>query len=123
MEIENMMKMSFFICVAIILSLPGCKRSATGDAGSRTSTAATVTISLPTLKCNTCVATVKKTLAAIDGVESAEVDLKAKNVTVHFLAARVDIGRIEAGIGNAGYDANDVKRDSSAYENLPDCCK
>lgn len=118
-----MMKMSFFICVAIILSLPGCKRSATGDTASRTGTAATATISLQTLKCNTCVATVKKTLAAIDGVESAEVDLKAKNVTVNYLVAKLDVGRIETGISNAGYDANDVKRDSSAYENLPDCCK
>jgi len=123
MEIENMMKTCLLFCVAFILLLPGCRRSATGTTASTTSPAVITTISLPTLKCNTCVATVKKTLGSMDGVESTEVDLKAKNVTVHYLAAKLDIGRIETGISNAGYDANDVKRDSTAYENLPECCK
>ena len=123
MEIENMTKTFLFICVAFILSLPGCRRPVTGNTTSTTSTPAIATINLPTLKCNTCVATVKRTLASMDGIESAEVDLKAKNVTVHYLAAKMDIGRIETGISNAGYDANDVKRDSTAYENLPECCK
>jgi copper chaperone CopZ len=123
MEIENMTKTFLFICAAFILSLPGCRRSDTGNTTSTTSTPAIATINLPTLKCNTCVATVKRTLASMDGIESAEVDLKAKNVTVHYLAAKLDIGRIETGISNAGYDANDVKRDSTAYENLPECCK
>jgi len=118
-----MMKTSFLICASFILLLPGCRRSTTGNTASSTSTAAIATINLPTLKCNTCVATVKRTLASMDGVESAEVDLKAKNVTVRYLAAKLDIGRIETGISNAGYDANDVKRDSTAYENLPECCK
>lgn len=123
MEIENMMKTFLFICAALILSLPGCRRSTTGNTATTTSTAAIATINLPTLKCNTCVATVKKTLASMDGVESADVDLKEKNVTVHYLAAKLDIGRIETEISNAGYDANNVKRDSTAYENLPECCK
>lgn len=123
MEIENMMKMSLFICAAIILSMPACRRSATGNTASTTSTAAAATIDLPTLKCNICITTVKRTLALIEGVESAEVDLKAKNVTVRYLPAKLDIGRIETGISSAGYDANEVKRDSVAYENLPECCK
>ena len=123
MEIENMTKTFLFICAAFLLSLPGCRRSTTGNTASPTITSATAIISLPTLKCNTCVATVKKTLASMDGVESAEVNLKAKNVTVHYLAAKLDLGRIETGISNAGYDANEVKRDSTAYENLPECCK
>jgi copper chaperone CopZ len=123
MEIENMRKTFLFICAAFILSLPGCRRSTTGNTASTTSTAAIAAINLPTLKCNTCVATVKRTVASMDGVESAEVDLKAKNVTVHYLAAKLDIGRIETGISSAGYDANDVRRDSTAYRNLPECCK
>ncbi len=117
------MKSLLFICAAFLLSLPGCTRSTTGNTAATTSSAAIATINLPTLKCNTCVATVKRTLASMDGVEGADVDLKAKNVTVHYLAAKLDIGRIETGISNAGYDANDVKRDSTAYENLPECCK
>ncbi len=123
MEIENMMKTIVFICAVFILSLPGCRKSTTGNTASTTSPPAVATINLPTLKCNTCVATIKRTLASMDGVKSADVDLKAKNVTVHYLAAKLDVGRIETGISDAGYDANDVKRDSTAYENLPECCK
>ncbi len=123
MEIENMRKMFLFICAAFILSFPGCRRTTTGNTASTTSSTAIATINLPTLKCNTCVATVKRTLGSMDGVESAEVDLKTKNVTVHYLTAKLDLGRIETGISNTGYDANDVKRDSTAYENLPECCK
>jgi len=123
MEIENMRKTFLFICAAFILSLTGCKRSTTENTASTTGTAAIAAINLPTLKCNTCVATVKRTVASMDGVESAEVDLKAKNVTVHYLAAKLDMGRIETGISSAGYAANDVWRDSTAYENLPECCK
>ena len=118
-----MRKTFLCICAAFILLLPGCRRSTTGNTASTTSTAAIAAINLPTLKCNTCVATVKRTVASMDGVESAEVDLKAKNVKVHYLAAKLDMGRIETGISSAGYDANDVRRDSTAYENLPECCK
>jgi copper chaperone CopZ len=123
MEIENMMKTLLFICAAFIISMPGCRKLTTGNTASTASAAAITTINLPTLKCNTCVATVKRTLTSMDGVESAEVDLKAKIVTVHYRTAKLDIGRIETGISNAGYDANEVKRDSTAYENLPSCCK
>lgn len=123
MEIEDMMKAFLPICAAVILSLPGCKRSTMGNTASTTSAAAIARINLSTLKCNTCVSTVKKTLATMDGVENAEVELKAKNVTVHYLTAKLDIGRIETRISKAGYDANDVRRDSTAYENLPECCK
>ena len=122
MEIENMMKTIFTLCCAFVFVIGGCKRPATGNLPP-TNTAAMTTISLPTLKCNTCVATVKRTLSSLDGVESAEVDLKAKNVTVHYLTAKLDVGRIEVGISKAGYDANNIRRDSSAHENLPECCK
>ena len=123
MEIENMMKRFLFIFATFVLLFPGCRKSTTGNSASITSTAAIATINLPTLKCNTCVATVKRALTSMDGVEGAEVDLQAKNVTVHYLAAKLNIGGIETGISKAGYDANTVKRDSTAYENLPECCK
>jgi len=121
MEDEDMMKTLFCICAAFLLSFSGCAKSTKENTAANA--AAIATIKLPTLKCNTCVGTVKRTLASMDGVESADVDLKAKNVTVHYLAAKLDLGRIETGISSAGYDANDLKRDSTAYENLSECCK
>jgi copper chaperone len=80
-------------------------------------------IQLPTLKCKNCVRTVKNALDSVDGIQSAEVNLAAKNATVKFIAAKLDVGKIELAISKAGYDADKVKRDSTAYENLAECCK
>ena len=81
------------------------------------------TIQLPTLKCKTCVRTIKTALASVEGIESTEVDLAAKNATVKFIPAKMDVSKIELAISQAGYDADKVKRDSAAYENLAACCK
>ena len=81
------------------------------------------TIQLPTLKCKTCVATVKRSLSGIDGIENTEVNLEQKSAVVSFLPARMTVEKIERTISNAGYDANSVRRDSAAYESLPECCK
>ena len=81
------------------------------------------TIQLPTLKCKTCVATVKRTLSGIDGIENTEINLDQKSAVVSFLPARMTVEKIERTISNAGYDANSVRRDSAAYEALPECCK
>jgi copper chaperone len=107
----------------VILMLPGCGKS-TGERQSIASNSINVaTIQLPTLKCKTCVRTIKNALASVDGIESAEVDLAAKNATVKFIPAKLDVGKIESAISKAGYDADKVKRDSTAYENLAECCK
>ena len=81
------------------------------------------TIQLPTLKCKTCVAAVKRSLSGQDGIENTEINLEQKSAIVTFLPARMTIEKIELTISNAGYDANSVRRDSAAYESLPECCK
>ena len=107
----------------VIVLMPGCGKS-TGEKNSVASYSINVaTIQLPTLKCKTCVRTIKDALASVDGIESAEVDLAAKNATVKFIPAKLDVGKIELAISQAGYDADKVKRDSTAYENLAECCK
>jgi periplasmic mercuric ion binding protein len=107
----------------VIVTMPGCGKSA-GEKQSLSSNSINVaTIQLPTLKCKTCVRTIKTALASVDGIESAEVNLVSKSATVKFVPAKLDIGKIELAISQAGYDADNVKRDSVAYENLAECCK
>ena len=107
----------------VILMMPGCGKS-TGEKQSVTSNGISVaTIQLPTLKCKTCVRTIKDALASVDGIESADVNLDSKSATVKFIPAKMDIGKIELTISQAGYDADNVKRDSTAHENLAVCCK
>ena len=107
----------------VIVMLPGCGKSS-GEKQSLSSNSITVaTIQLPTLKCKTCVRTVKNALASVDGIESAEVNLDSKSATVKFIPAKMDVSKIELAISQAGYDADKVKRDSAAYDNLAECCK
>ena len=88
-----------------------------------TGSIAVATIQLPTLKCKTCVKTITTALASVDGIENSEIDLERKSATVKFVAAKLDVKKIELAISGAGYDADKVKRDSTAYENLAECCK
>ena len=117
-----MMKPLIFISIAILVVLPACKNSSQEKATSAVHTIG-ATINLPTVKCNMCVATVEKALASLEGIESAEVHLKEKDATVRYPPAKLDLRSIETEISKAGYDANEVRRDSTAYENLPECCK
>lgn len=107
----------------VLLILSGCGKSAEQKQSIVSNSINIATIQLPTLKCKTCVRTIKTALASVDGIESAEVNLDSKSATVKFIPTKLDVGKIELAISQAGYDANKVKRDSTAYENLAACCK
>jgi len=101
----------------------GCSKAPEEKQTAPTGNLAVATIQLSTLKCKTCVKTINAALASVDGVENSEIDLEKKNVTVKFIPAKLDVSKIELAISKAGYDANNVRRDSAAYENLAECCK
>jgi copper chaperone CopZ len=107
----------------VILMLSGCGKSTEQKQSIASSNINVATIQLPTLKCKTCVRTIKDALASVDGIESADIHLDSKSATVKFIPAKMDIAKIESAISQAGYDADKVKRDSAAYENLAVCCK
>jgi mercuric ion binding protein len=81
------------------------------------------TITVPTIVCGSCVTTVTKALKKVDGVKSAKVDLKKKTATVTYASTKVTVEKLEQAIADAGYDANNVKRNPEAYGKLDACCK
>ncbi len=83
----------------------------------------TTVVQVPTVICSSCVKTITKALKKVDGVKSTKIDLKKKTATIQFASSKVTVAEIEKAISLAGYDANDTKRDSTAYENLDECCK
>ena len=83
----------------------------------------TAVIKVPTIVCNSCVSTITKALKKVDGIKSTKVDLKQKTATVSYVSAKLNLSKIEKAIANAGYDANDTKRNPAAYEKLDACCK
>lgn len=63
----------------------------------------TATYNVPGMTCGHCEASVKEELSAIAGVESVDVDLKTKLVTVS--GSSLDDAALRAAIGEAGYEA------------------
>ena len=73
--------------------------------------------------CESCKARLEKTLKAIEGVEEAVLNLNNKKVKIKFDADKTDATKLREVIANVGYDADDVKKNTAAYEKLPMCCQ
>ncbi len=80
-------------------------------------------IKLPGLLCENCKEIVERTLFKQYGIISYKVDAKKKIVTVAWITDRTDIEQIKAMIATAGFDADDVKGEPTAYKRLPACCR
>jgi copper ion binding protein len=83
----------------------------------------TTTIKAGSMVCGTCAKTIEKAVYAVEGVKEVNVDVKEKKVEVKFVSLQTNVQTIESAISEAGYDANDRKRNPDAYEKLPACCK
>ena len=56
-------------------------------------------------------------------MKEIKVDIDKKIAEVKFIPAIVTLEILENAITGVGYDANDKKRSSQAYEKLDACCK
>jgi copper chaperone len=63
----------------------------------------TLVYTVPGMHCGHCERAVSKELSAVAGVESVDVDLESKRVTV--VGGDLDDARLRAAIDEAGYDA------------------
>ncbi len=80
-------------------------------------------IKTPTVQCDMCKEKIENYLAHQYGITSVKVDVKKKTTTVTWITDRTNIEVIKTAIANAGYDADDVTADETAYKRLPKCCK
>ena len=83
----------------------------------------TTKIMAKTIVCGTCAKTIQKAVYAVEGVKEVNVDVQEKTVEVKFVPAQTNLETIEMAISDAGYDANNKKRNPGAYEKLQACCK
>lgn len=74
-------------------------------------------------ECETCGLKFKTEMLKINGVKMYELDDKAMTFTVYYNAKKTNLQNIKIAISKLGYDADDVKADSKAYESLDGCCK
>ncbi|MFT3679714.1 MAG: heavy metal-associated domain-containing protein [Ferruginibacter sp.] len=82
-----------------------------------------VVIKTPTVQCEMCKNRIESYLSREPGVSSVNVDFKKKTTTIVYLTDRNNIEQLKTAIANAGYDADDVTAEETAYKKLPKCCK
>lgn len=74
-------------------------------------------------QCETCGLKFNTEMLKIKGIRMYELDEKAMTFTVYYNAKKTNLQQIKEGISKLGYDADEVKADAIAYENLDGCCK
>ena len=74
-------------------------------------------------ECETCGKNFQANMHKIKGLKMFELDEKKMTITVYYNGTKTNLETIKKGISKLGYDADDVKADATAYENLDGCCK
>lgn len=108
------MKTYVLMIVTMVVLFVGCQKKQDME---------TTVIKANSMVCSSCAKTIENAVNHVDGVTSVSVDVKAKTVEVKYVPTQTNVGSIETAITNAGYDANDKKRNPDAYEKLDKCCK
>lgn len=95
----------------------------TGQAQAKKKAIETITINTPGIQSEPCKLLVENYMAKEEGVTKTVVDYKKHTVKVSYWNDRSNAENIKTAIANAGFDADDVKAEPSAYERLPKGCK
>lgn len=73
--------------------------------------------------CESCGAKFDKVLVFEKGIKMVTLDETAMTVTVMYNSKKISPEKIRIAISKLGFDADDVKADPTAYNNLDGCCK
>ncbi|HEY0336215.1 MAG TPA: heavy-metal-associated domain-containing protein [Burkholderiales bacterium] len=64
----------------------------------------TIKIGIKGMTCGGCVASVKRVLTHLDGVQKVDVSLEQQQATVEYTPGRVDPARLRSAIEGAGFE-------------------
>lgn len=73
--------------------------------------------------CDTCKTRIEKAAKGVDGVLSADWNVKSKMLHLNFNPAKTSIDAISKAIAKVGHDTELYKADQKTYDALPACCK
>jgi copper chaperone CopZ len=74
-------------------------------------------------QCGMCKSSIEDKMYHLPGVGKAKLNLKDKKATIFYDPKATNPDALRKAISEMGYDADEVKGDAKAYEQLPDCCK
>jgi copper chaperone CopZ len=84
---------------------------------------ATIVIKTESIQCGMCKERIEKAVSETNGVKSVSVDVDKKETTVVFNPKKTNADTIKKAIAAVGYDADDLKGETTAYGKLPSCCQ
>lgn len=116
------MKKIIQLSISIIILTYASKAQNTNDSMNLKSVTQTVKIKTSSV-CETCKATLEKSMAFEKGVKEATLDIPSKILTVTYDSRKTTPEKIRIAVSKTGYDADDIPADKKAYENLEACCK
>lgn len=74
-------------------------------------------------QCEMCEERITKALTSQKGVKNVKVNLDNKVVTITYNSNQITPNKIRETISMVGYDADDIKANTTSYKKLPACCK
>lgn len=76
-----------------------------------------------TAQCEKCKARIEKAIKRLDGVAKVNLDVDSKELSITFNPLETNVLKLQKNVSNTGYDADSIKANPKAYNNLPECCK
>ncbi|MDJ1505152.1 heavy metal-associated domain-containing protein [Xanthocytophaga agilis] len=73
--------------------------------------------------CKMCKKTLETSLSYEKGVQSSNLDVDSKVLTVAYNPKKTNPDQIRKAVAKTGYDADNVPAEEKAYNQLEDCCK
>ncbi|PKB41884.1 copper chaperone CopZ [Cellulophaga sp. RHA19] len=73
--------------------------------------------------CGMCKSTIEKAAKSVEGVASANWDVKKKQITIAFNGDKTNEEAFHKAIAESGYDTEKSTGSEDAYKELPACCK
>ena len=73
-------------------------------------------------KCVMCKARIEKAALSLNGVKTADWDLKNHQLSVGYDSKLTSLDDVIAKVVKVGHDTKDLKTDQETYNNLPACC-
>lgn len=101
----------------LVMVLVSCAVSSRADAEKVTAKIMT------TAECGDCKERIQSKLNFEKGIMYAELDVSSKVLTVKYKTTLISIEQIRQIVSELGYDADEVKANTTAQSNLPACCK
>jgi Cu(I)/Ag(I) efflux system membrane fusion protein len=73
--------------------------------------------------CELCKERIEKAANSVEGVNSAEWNVKTKQLRVEYNSMETSSENIQKAIANVGHDTELFKADNAVYNQLPECCR